>query len=123
MQDDYVNINLEEAKTSNSGLWQSQICVDASTDIAHTENECTYSLIQIPNQDLSLGKKAYTHLYFMLQLNQTNQVIIPYQIKLCVFSRSITCKACFMSFNFSFDVLLIQNLMVSTVRSLIYSVY
>ena len=35
-QSDWGNIGIVKVKTSDSGLWHSQICIDASTSIEHT---------------------------------------------------------------------------------------
>ena len=42
------DVNLSQVMTSNCGAWQSQICVNASTSILHTESDCAYTLISVP---------------------------------------------------------------------------
>ena len=74
----YGHINLKEVATSKVGLWQSQLCIDASTKIEHVERDCTYTLISIPKQDIYLGEKASKHMYFQFSLNKSNIMIIPY---------------------------------------------
>ena len=36
LQAEWGNINLEKVETSPSGLWTTQVCIDASTAIHHT---------------------------------------------------------------------------------------
>ena len=50
----YGNINFQEVKTSTIGMWQSQICVNATMSILHTEDDCTYTFIHVPNQQIKL---------------------------------------------------------------------
>ena len=50
LEESVGSINLVNSPTSKNGLWQSQICVNASTASFHTENDCTYTLIGVPVQ-------------------------------------------------------------------------
>ena len=43
------DINFKGVENKSSGLWQSQVCINAQTGIFHTENNCTYTLISVPN--------------------------------------------------------------------------
>ena len=56
MQEHNKESHLQEVKTSQHGLWQSQVCVNAQTSIIHTENYCSYTVISVPNQEYD-GKK------------------------------------------------------------------
>lgn len=57
MQANIGDINIQRVASIKSGLYQSQVFVDASTEVAHTENDCTYTLISIPNQEIMVGKR------------------------------------------------------------------
>ena len=57
MQKKYGNINFKDVQTSSIGMWQSQICVNATTLIVHTEDDCIYTFIHVPNQQFKLSKK------------------------------------------------------------------
>ena len=37
--------------TSENGLWQSELCVNALTRDFHTEKDISYTLISVPTQD------------------------------------------------------------------------
>ena len=63
------NVNLSQVMTSDCGARQSQICVNASTDILHTERDCTYTLISVPQQKLKRSKKSKMDSIFIVQLN------------------------------------------------------
>ena len=52
LQKDDTNINLKEGLASKDGCWQTSLCVNAATDIFHTEQDCTYTLISIPKQEM-----------------------------------------------------------------------
>ena len=65
-QSDWGDIGIVRVKTSDSGLWQSQICIDASTSIEHTENDCTYTVISIPKQVGTFNrKKGRNHISYL----------------------------------------------------------
>ena len=48
LQQKLGDVNLKSVQTASSGLWQSQVCVNASTSVLHTERDCTYTLITVP---------------------------------------------------------------------------
>lgn len=64
------DINLKEEATAESGLWQSEICVNAMTRDFHTEKDITYTLISVPDQihDGKNMKKPYVPI-FLFQIN------------------------------------------------------
>ena len=51
IQVDHGDLNLKQVKTSSSSLWQSNVCVNASTNKWHTDNDCSYRLVSVPKQD------------------------------------------------------------------------
>ena len=57
-QDDWGNIGLVKVPSSQCGFWMSQVCIDASTSTAHTENDCTYTFISVPAQENMFSKKV-----------------------------------------------------------------
>jgi len=50
MQKDYGQVGLKDVESSESGMWQSSMCVNARTRILHTEEDCTYTLCKVPSQ-------------------------------------------------------------------------
>ena len=57
LQQKLGDVNLKSVQTASSGLWQSQVCVNASTSVLHTERDCTYTLITVPKQYLRKSPK------------------------------------------------------------------
>ena len=53
LQKEIGNCNLRSTAVSNVGLWQSSVCVNCQTSSLHTENDCTYTIITTPNQNIS----------------------------------------------------------------------
>ena len=49
-QEEDGNINLKEVPSSQYGLWQSELCVNAITRDFHTERDVSYTLISVPYQ-------------------------------------------------------------------------
>lgn len=71
------DINIKERYASNSGCWQSSICVDATTGIFHTEHDCTYTLITIPNQTTMTSKKTGDNYHFLFSLMDKKVLNVP----------------------------------------------
>ena len=92
---------MKETGVSNEGMWKSSLCVNWQTTDLHTENDCTYTVIAVPNQkeryvpDFIIEmKKGYTiglkmnpgmtfmfsdkylfHRQIILDINSTNECI------------------------------------------------
>ena len=81
---DWGDIGIVKVKTSDSGLWQSQICIDASTSIGHAENECTYTVISMQKQVGIFSRKKRKKLYVLFVLNENEGVHVPLSQK-CTF--------------------------------------
>ena len=76
MQKKYGNINFKDVQTSSIGMWQSQICVNATTSIVHTEDDCTYTFIHVPNQQFKLSKKRKAESMFIFKLNENKNITL-----------------------------------------------
>ena len=50
IQQEDGDVNLKKCPGYQSGCWQSQVCINACTRRFHTENDCTYTIITVPNQ-------------------------------------------------------------------------
>ena len=70
LQEKYGSICLEQVKSTESGLWQSSICVNAQTRIFHTEKDSTYTVITVP-----LQKKKYNRYEFLFKINESNTLV------------------------------------------------
>ena len=73
MQADIGTINLKETTASDEGIWQTCMCVNAQTTEFHTEMDCTYTLIHVPNQHVTENNSEY---HFMFQLSTSVNVSI-----------------------------------------------
>ena len=69
IQDNRNQIHLQEVASSKFGLWSSQLCVDAQTQILHTENDCTYTMIVTPRQE-----NVDNDYEFIFQLNEFKSI-------------------------------------------------
>ena len=49
-QEKIGNINFVGGDSTRYGVWHTSICVNATTEIFHTEKDVTYTLISIPGQ-------------------------------------------------------------------------
>ena len=68
------DINLKKGASFDSGLWQSNISVNARTASFHTENDYTYTLISIPKQEFNSQRK---HEYsFLFSIKEKNNISI-----------------------------------------------
>ena len=72
-----VDVILKAVVSSESLLWQIQICVNASTAILLDENDCTYNIIIILEKTVSDKKKMKNMPHFLLVLNECNIILIP----------------------------------------------
>ena len=77
LQSSIRNINIKEGYASNSGCWQTSICIDATTGEFHTEKDCTYTLISIPNQNTISSKTAGNNYHFLFSLIDKRILNIP----------------------------------------------
>ena len=68
------DINLNKGALFDSGLWQSNISVNARTASFHTENDSTYTVISIPKQEVNSQRK---HEYsFLFKIKDKNNISI-----------------------------------------------
>ena len=77
LQSSIRNINIQKCNASRSGCWQTSICIDASTGELHTEKDCTYTLISIPNQNTITSKDAGNNYHFLFSLTDKKRLNIP----------------------------------------------
>ena len=73
------DVNLRKVMTSDDGVWKSQICVNLSTLILHTECDCTYTLIIIPLQKIKRSKNSKMDSMFLFQLHKDTTISLPLQ--------------------------------------------
>ena len=69
---------LKKAPKFSNGIFKTSICVNASTKVFHTESDCTYTVVHVPNQDLNIDEdKQHTDRNFLFKLNQKITICIP----------------------------------------------
>ena len=71
LQQKNIDLNLKEGFSSKDGCWQTSLCVNAVTKQFHTEQDCTYTLISIPNQ--ALNEDRYD---FIFKINPQKHICI-----------------------------------------------
>ena len=65
------NINLKEVPSSQYGLWQSELCVNAVTRDFHTERDVSYTLISVPFQVYDNEQKQQPkNTFFLFKLSE-----------------------------------------------------
>ena len=67
-------VNLQKMAASSSGLWQTSISVNAQTKVMHTENDATYTVINVPKQDESMKKNKARQYTFLFKLRNNKNV-------------------------------------------------
>lgn len=68
------DLNLREMSSYKDGCWQTCICMDAQTKHKHTEHDCTYTLISIPQQNIQKTSIKYD---FIFHLTKKHSINIP----------------------------------------------
>ena len=74
MQVKHGDIKIEQTSASEEGIWQSTLSVNAITEELHTEDDVTYTVIDVPIQTKS---KIGTKYHFLFQLNNKYNLSIP----------------------------------------------
>lgn len=57
LQWDKCNVYLKRVAVSESGLWQTSIYINAQTKQMHTDNDVTYNVIHVPQQEAWNARK------------------------------------------------------------------
>ena len=60
------DINLKKGPTYGNGMWHSVFYLNAQTSLFHTQNECTYAVINVPKQHGMDNKKGLDHTLYSL---------------------------------------------------------
>ena len=77
IQSSVKNINIKEGYASKDGCWQTSLCVNATTDEFHNEDDCTYTLITIPRQKSIEDNKTCNNYHFLFHLTGKKNLNIP----------------------------------------------
>ena len=62
---------IKKDKYSQSGIWKSVFCINARTSTFHTEDDCSYTVITVPKQELKAEGKDY---HFLFKLNSEQSI-------------------------------------------------
>ena len=76
------DVNLKKLTTSENGSWQFSVCVNATTALCHTERDCTYTVITVPNQHAEKRIKSKNIPNFCFKLNEKQNVTLCYDYNL-----------------------------------------
>ena len=71
LQQEIGDCNIRKMKHSDTGIWQASICVSCHTSNLHTENDCTYTVITTPKQEVDDSKMPEYNFIFDLKKGQT----------------------------------------------------
>lgn len=80
IQSEVGDINLQPMSSSKSGYWQYSICINAQTQQFHNENDCTYTIINVPHQDYfktSTKKPNYKFIFKLSNMDMVNIELYP----------------------------------------------
>ena len=58
-------------------MWDTNVCVNASTGEFHTEKDTSYTLITVPQQDFKSQKYSGNVYNFLFKLNHNNLLSLP----------------------------------------------
>ena len=82
MQVKHGPVGLKKVHNTNSGMWQSCMCVNARTSIMHTEDDCTYTFAKVPSQISSDVKNKDYQRMFLVQINKKELIALPLYMNL-----------------------------------------
>ena len=77
MQVTYGNISLNKDKKKCSSMWNTNVCINASTDEFHTENDTSYTLITVPAQKSKEQHVCGNMYFFLFKLNEDLIISLP----------------------------------------------
>ena len=77
MQSTYGNISLNKDKEQCSSMWNTHVCINASTQEFHTEKDTSYTLITVPAQDSKAQNVCCNTYHFLFKLNKNVIISLP----------------------------------------------
>jgi len=88
----HMEINMEKEEkdkyVENNGFINSHLCVNAQTNLEHTEPDSSYTIICVPNQTERATLSGHTNVgRFELVVNENNTIVIPMNAG-CIFTYS-----------------------------------
>ena len=77
MQVNYGNIFFKKDKKKCSSTWNINVCINASTEDFHTENDTSYTLITVPSQNSKDQHNCGSIYNFLFKLNEDLIISLP----------------------------------------------
>ena len=81
-QHDFGDIGMKKDHDLSASMWNTNVCVNASTGDFHTEKDTSYSLITVPSQKQKAQKKCGNKYSFLFKLNANTTLSLPMSIDL-----------------------------------------
>ena len=77
----YLEKKYKERYLENNGFIDSYLCINAQTEIEHTEHDSSYTIIVVPQRKLKFPNKFINNsAHFELVINQNKTVVIDMQV-------------------------------------------
>ena len=76
MQKQFGDVNFKEVELSEIGIWKTVVTVNAYTKELHTEDDCTSTIIHVPNQEMSMDINTF---HFQFALGEKHNIAIALQ--------------------------------------------
>ena len=76
IQSDEIDLNIKSGHSSKHGCWHTSICINAETEQFHTEDDCCYTLICVPNQIFDKNMKRSNRYDFIFKLTDQKNMSI-----------------------------------------------
>ena len=73
MQKEYGDVNLQEVELSELGIWKTVVTVNAFTKELHIEDDCTSTIIYVPNQETNTDACTF---HFQFALGEKHNIAI-----------------------------------------------
>ena len=77
MQNKSGNAGLTEVETLSSGCWNVFLYVNGRTNLLHTEKDCAYTFITVPNQSREKNTQLKNKLMFIFKISEEQQLMLP----------------------------------------------
>ena len=68
---------LHSQKVSNHGCWNSFLFADVRTKTFHRENDCAYTMITIPKQEMDRNQHPANKPSFLFKINEEQVITLP----------------------------------------------
>ena len=70
-------VNLSSIQSTKSDVCSSQICIDSTIELMHTESNTSYTLISVPKESIDIMNQCNHNYVFLFALNEKYDSVIP----------------------------------------------